>query len=156
MPIPELPSKCKRSFIFLLALLAFAAPTQAARLNFSPEKAETGEKLSLIIDHAEKIAGMKVVIDYDKNLLSFVKASKAKATSSFMHVVNDKKPGKLIIVMASAKGVSGDNLALVHLEFKKISQGEPKASKISVTQIQLMDENLKEIKADHPEYLFPD
>ena len=150
----ELVLNLIRFFIFSLLLLALAVPTQAARLTFTKDKNGDSEKLSLVIDHAEKIAGMKVVIIYDVSHLSFVKADKAKATSSFMHVVNDKKPGKLIIVMASAKGISGDNLPLVHLEFKKVPQANPEASKISVTQVQLMDEDLKEVKADHPEYLF--
>lgn len=125
-----------------------------ARLSLVPQSPETPGNIALVIDHAEKIAGLKITFSYDKDLVSFVKASKAKATSSFMHVVNDKQPGKIIIVMASAKGVSGDNLTLAYLEFKLPETLTDKVRAISVIQVQLMDENLKEIKGNNPEYRF--
>lgn len=107
-----------------------------------------------MIDKVEKLAGMKVTIAYDKDQLTFIKAEKAKAVTSFMHVVNDKNPGIVIIVIASASGVSGTNLPLLHLQFNRNDTTPEVKGVISVTQIQLMDENLQEILGDKPEYSF--
>lgn len=126
----------------------------SADVSFIAENSAFPLKLSLIIDHAEKIAGTKVTISYDKELLTLKSAAKSKATSSFLHVVNDKTPGKVIIVMASAKGISGDNVTLCSLEFTRNEGTKDTEGLISVTQIQLMDENLKEIKSGLPAYSF--
>lgn len=125
-----------------------------AGLSFVPgDEADPGS-FSLVIDKAEKIAGMKLTISYNKELLVFKKAEKTEATSSFLHVVNDKKPGQLIIVMASAKGVSGVNMPLLQLVFEKSASGVRDKYSVTVTQVQLMTEDLKEVKANNPEYLF--
>jgi hypothetical protein len=63
-------------------------------------------QLTVAIDKVEKLAGLKISLAYPDKTLRFKPAAKTKATSSFMYVVNDKQPGKLIIVMASAKGIS--------------------------------------------------
>lgn len=111
-------------------------------------------KIFLSIDRAEQLAGLKISITYDQETLSFVKAEKSEATSSFLHVVNDKTPGKIIIVMASAKGISGENVILLSLDFvSRVAATEAK-SEISVIQMQLMDENLKVISGNLPEFIF--
>ncbi len=141
---------CAMIFLFQPGLLR----ASDAQLSLVPQSPENPGNIALVIDHAEKIAGLKIIFTYDSNLLSFVKATKAKATSSFMHVVNDKSPGKIIVVMASAKGITGDNLPLLHLEFTRTENFPDKVRTISVNQVQLMDENLKEIKGNNPEYRF--
>lgn len=140
----------------LVILLGPVLEAWSARLNFIPGtiSGETIE-LALAIERSEKLAGMKVTIHYDKTRLSYIEATKTKATASFMHVVNDKVPGQLIIVMASATGISGDNLPLINLTFKKLPAEPAATAKVSVVRIELMDENLKEIKGDLPEYLLP-
>ncbi|SHH77337.1 cohesin domain-containing protein [Desulfofustis glycolicus] len=145
------------SLIGLLLTLACTHPSQAelsARLRFVPTEEKDPGQFSLVIDRAEKLAGMKVTLSYDSTNLSFVKAEKAPPVSSFMHVVNDKIPGTVIIVMASATGISGTNVELLHLYFKKIDNDSKSQKKVSVIQTQLMNENLQEISADTPEYLF--
>ncbi|MCB2173634.1 cohesin domain-containing protein [bacterium] len=124
-----------------------------AHLSLIAQDIDTPGKITLVIDKVEKLAGMKVIITYDKDQLSFVRAEKGQPFSSFMHVVNDKTPGTLIIVMASAGGVSGTNLPLVHLTFS--SNAHPSGERvISVSYIQLMNADLQEISGDQPQYVF--
>lgn len=73
-------------------------------------------------------------------------AQKSSATNSFMHIANDKKDGQVIVVMASAKGISGKDVELMTLDYKPAQQ-DAKNSKpaLQITQCQLMGEDLKEI-----------
>ena len=125
-----------------------------ASLSLVAEDQERPDSISLVIGRAERIAGLKVTINYDKDKLKFKNAEKSTSTSSFLHVVNDKYPGRLIVVMASAKGVSGDMVPLLHLTFTPITNTENNEAKVSVTQVQLMTEDLKEIRANMPNYTF--
>ena len=84
---------------------------QAANLVLSTTSTASSEVIEeLQIDKADKLAGMKFTIDYPARFLEYKTAQKASAFNSFMQVVNDKKPGRLILVMASATGISGENL----------------------------------------------
>lgn len=145
------------SLISILLTLACTHPSQAelsARLHFVPTDEADPGRFSLVIDRAEKLAGMKVTLSYDSTRLSFIRAEKAQAVSSFMHVVNDKIPGTVIIVMASATGISGTDVELLHLHFKKTANNLESLGNVSATHIQLMNENLQEITADTPDYRF--
>jgi hypothetical protein len=151
--------RTSKSYIVLFSILAlFFGPASghadAANLKFIPESSGNQLTFSLVVDHAEQIAGVKITLVYDKNFLTFKSAEKTKMTASFMHVVNDKVPGKIIIVMASAKGLSGDNVPLFHLKFTKIANSDTEKQTITVTQVQLMDEKLKEINANRPVFTF--
>ncbi len=154
-----LPTR-KLYIILFCAVILFSWSTSGhantANLKFMPETSGNQLRFSLVIDHAVQIAGMKITIVYDRKLLTFKSAEKSPATSSFMHVVNDKTPGKIIIVMASAKGITGDKVPLLHLEFTKFphTDTDKKMQTITVTQIQLMNEKLKEIKTNLPEFTF--
>ncbi len=142
--------------LFLLLLVpphAFSR-SRDAHLRFSPTDADNPGRFSLMIDRAEKLAGMKVTLSYDNNLLRFIKAEKAAAVASFMYTVNDTHPGTVIIVMASAEGISGVDMELLLLEFASRTELPEPTRKVSVTQIQLMDEHLQEISTDTPEYYF--
>jgi len=154
-------NRLKAHFVIIVFLLTVSLCltnrcfAQSVRLSLINKGTDNHDKIALVVDHAEKIAGVKVILTYDKNMISFIKAEKSTATSSFLHVVNDKTPGKLIIVMASAKGISGDNLVLISFEFTGIKRlAETKSAKIAVTQIQLMNEDLQEIAGNRPQYLF--
>ena len=138
----------------LLFLFCSSANANEARLSFVAEDSEKPLRLSLYIDNADRIAGMKVVIAFDKNSLVLKQADKSKVTSSFLHVVNDKLAGQIIFVMASASGVSGQNLPLCHFEFFKIDDARQRSNQVAVTQLQIMNENLQEITANYPSYTF--
>ena len=143
--------------MFIAAPLLFDASiclAARAHLRLTPQEPDSPEKIILSIDKVEKLAGMKVTITYDPARLRFVTADKAEGLSSFMHVVNDHNPGTVIIVMASATGVSGTNLPLFFLEFALQDTDADSTTTISVSQAQLMDENLQEIHGDNPTYSF--
>jgi hypothetical protein len=145
------------ALIIVLFVLMRAVPgqtTASAHLRFVPTDDSDPGQFSLVIDRAQKLAGLKVTLSYDTQRLSFVAVEKAHAVSSFMHVVNDTIPGTLIIVMASANGISGTDVELLHLHFRKIGNKQNLIGKISITQIELMAESLQEIRADTPEYVF--
>ncbi len=147
----------KTFFLFhfiLLLLFCNSASANDARLSFVVEDTANPLRLSLVIDHADKIAGIKVVLTFDKDSLALKQADKSKETSSFLHVVNDKIPGQIIFVMASAKGVSGKNLTLCHFEFIKRDAAHQINNEVTVTQIQIMDEDLHEIAANYPIHTF--
>lgn len=98
------------------------------------------------LDGAENLAGIKLVLSYDPELLSFVEAQKSPAAGAMMFMVNDKTPGRLILVMAAAKGIQGEPLQLVKMRFTAAA-GLKKAQKtrITVQESQLMSEQLQEI-----------
>jgi hypothetical protein len=143
--------------MFIAAPLLFDAAiclAASAHLRLTPQEPDAPEKIILSIDKVEKLAGIKVTITYDPERLRFVTADKAEGLTSFMHVVNDHHPGTVIIVMASATGVSGTDLPLFLLEFAIQDADADTATTIFVSQAQLMDENLQEIHGDNPTYSF--
>ncbi len=118
----------------------------AATLELVSVKTSPNLQMLLKIDKAEKLAGLKVSLTYPDKTLLLKSATKTKATSSFMHVVNDKNPGKLIIVMASAKGISGSEIPLFNLDFTFSGSSVKKPSvSLDLTTCQLMSEKLEEI-----------
>jgi hypothetical protein len=64
-----------------------------------------------------------------------------------MHIINDKTPGKLIIVMAGARGIQGKEMTLLTLTFavKKGLTGN-QTTAIEAPEVQLMGDDLKEIE----------
>ena len=117
---------------------------------YIPEiKATTGQSINIpvMIDQIDNLAGVKMVIKYNAEILTFKKAVKTKHTSSLMHIANNKKPGLLIIVMAGAKGIKGCDFSILTLNFetKKGLTGNHTAQ-ITFTEVQLMSDQLKNIK----------
>lgn len=119
--------------------------TSAATITLEQDKTSPNIRLFLKIKKIEKLAGLKISLTYPPEILAFHSAAKTEATSSFMHVVNDKKPGKLIIVLASAKGISGTDIILLNLDFSVLTGETITTSLIDTTYCQLMSEDLKEI-----------
>jgi hypothetical protein len=137
---------CTFYAIFIVTIYVFnSTPLQAANLILSTNTTSDSEVLILQIDKVEKLAGMKLTLDYPARFLEYKSAQKASAFNAFMQVINDKKPGRLIIVMASATGVSGENLKIFELTFSKSAQDLPPTLKIAPAECQLMSESLQEI-----------
>ena len=132
----------------LLFLVIAPNAISAASLKLVPTQTTPNLHLSLKVDKIEKLAGLKISLTYPDKILKFNSASKTKATSSFMHVVNDKNPGKLIIVMASAKGISGSDVGLFSLDFAIAPNSSASSVSIHMTTCQLMTENLKELSCN--------
>lgn len=100
----------------------------------------------IIIDEVDNLAGVKLVMSYDAEILVFKKGAKTKETDSLMHVVNDKKPGEVIVVMAGARGIKGKNFPLFTLTFDvKPGLTGNHVTKIAIIEAQLMSDQLKEI-----------
>lgn len=117
----------------------------AATLKLTASQTAANHQLTLEIDEVEKLAGLKISVTYAEKTLKFISAKKTKETSSFMHVVNDKQPGKLIIVMASAKGITGSGVALFTMDFQLLSHKEGESTEVTTSGCQLMSEDLKEL-----------
>jgi len=89
---------------------------------------------------------MKLVFKYDAKVLKYVKGEKTKHTSPLMHVVNDKNPGTLIIVMAGARGIKGEKISLFSLSFETCGTITEKTSMgLKISERQLMSDTLKEV-----------
>lgn len=139
--------------LIIYALLAILLPSGiaiATEVSIGGISAKPGQvvELPIMIDKIDNLAGMKLVLTYDKDLLTYKKSSKTKHSSSLMHIVNDKKPGILIIVMAGARGIKGRNFSIFNLYFEVNSKvGSKKEAKLNITEIQLMSDKLKDVKA---------
>lgn len=137
-------------FIIVLGVAALSAVSAAGtEIGIPALTAAPGGTVSMpvMIDKVDNLAGIKLAIAYDKNLLTFKKAAKSKHTSPLMHVVNDKNPGKLIIVMAGARGIKGSNFHIITLTFDVAKNPAPseKTSQIQISDVQMMTDKLKNI-----------
>ncbi len=140
----------RRSALLLLLYVLMAGSVLGAE-NASPAlKAKPGEMIDVpvLVEKAENLAGVKLVIAYDKELLIFKEGNASKIARSLMCVINDKNPGRLIIVMAGAKGISGKDLPLLTLTFE-IKKDLPGAHtlRLDLLENQLMSDQLKELKS---------
>ncbi len=141
------------AFNLLLPALVFFAlfygfPAFGAELTIPDLRIRTGEdiRVPLIVDQVDRLAGVKLVINYNKELLTFKGGARSKSTDSMMHVINDKTPGKLIVVMAAARGISGKNVTLLTLFFSlKKGVTDNRETLIEATEVQLMGDDLKDI-----------
>lgn len=138
----------KFSAITIILFSIIVTSAGATRLSIPELEVKAGQeiKIPVMIDKVENLAGVKISMEYDHKILKFKKADKTKNTSSLMHIVNDKKPGILIIVMAGARGVKGKEFPIFTLNFeadKTIT--EKKTTQLKVKEVQLMSDKLKDI-----------
>ncbi len=132
------------------AIAVMCGPAWGTEIIIPAAEAKAGEsvRIPIMIDKTDNLAGVKLSLTYNKEMLTFKKADKTEYTSSLMHIVNDKNPGAVIIVMAGAKGVKGENFPILYMEFgvsKDIE--EKKTVKIEVKESQLMSDTLRD--AEH-------
>lgn len=134
-----------------LLLLAALWPRWAAGaelyLGAWQANTEQGVELPVMLDSVQDLAGVNVTLSYDPALLQYEKISASKTTATMLHVVNDKNPGQLVVVMAGPRGVSGEELNLFTLRFKAngVISGA-KAAGVKITMAELMSEQLREIQ----------
>ena len=130
--------------------MLWAVPAGAVEIRIPPLTAKSGQSLEvpITIDEIDNLAGVKLVLTYDPEILIYKSGMKTKETDSLMHIVNDKKPGLLIVVMAGAQGIKGKDLPIFTLTFEvKKDIKENRTTKITITESQLMGDDLKERKA---------
>ncbi len=132
--------------ILMLMVLAAESPAAAAQLTIPDLKAKPGKDVGvpLIVDEVQRLAGVKLILSYNKDLLVYKGAARTKNTDSMMHVVNDKTPGKLIVVMAGAVGITGKNINLLTLFFG-VRGANGAVAVIKADDVQLMGDDLKDI-----------
>ena len=139
------------SLVFICIVILWPSTSPAVDLSLPEIKAKSGQSVDIpiMIDRIKNLAGVKLILTYDSGILNFKKGSKTEKTSSMMHIVNDKKPGKLIIVMAAAKGIKGENFPILNLTFE-IKKGltENQTTIIKIDEVQLMSDQLKEVKCN--------
>jgi len=114
-------------------------------------KVKSGQSVDIpiMIDQVDNLAGVKLVMTYDPKILTYQKAAKTEQTTSLMHIVNDKKPGILIIVMAGPKGIKGKDFSIFALTFKaKKGLKNNHTTRLKITEVQLMSDKLKDIKCN--------
>ena len=114
-----------------------------------PLKGKSGQSIEvpIMIDKVDNLAGVKLVMSYDPDIFIFEKGTKSPQTDALMHIVNDKNPGRLILVMAGARGIKGRDFPVLYLTFK-IKEGLKgnHTTEIKIKEVQLMSDDLKEIE----------
>jgi len=136
--------------LFILLSAAIANQATAAEIRIPPLKAAPGHQIEVpvIIDGVDNLAGMKIVFGYDPKALTYQSSVKAEEAASLIHIVNDKRPGLLIAVMAGAVGIKAENLAILTFTFKVSPSASPGTSIFfRITESQLMSDKLKDL--DH-------
>lgn len=137
--------------IFGAITISWTSIASGAELYIPALKGQSGQSVDIpiMIDQVDNLAGVKLIMKYDPEILTFKKGTRTKHTSSLMHIVNDKKPGVLIVVMAGARGIKGKDFSILNLTFT-IKQGLKgnHTTKIEITEVQLMSDKLKDIKCN--------
>ena len=154
--------KTKRLLFFsALVTLPWVTAAVATEIKIPPVTAKSGQavEIPIMIDEVDNLAGVKLVMTYDPEILTYKAGMKTKETESLMHIVNDRKPGVLIVVMAGAKGIKGKDFPIFTLTFEvKKDLKEKHNTQISITESQLMGDDLKERKSTvvtHPITILP-
>ena len=139
----------------LITLLLFGALTllwapvaSGTELHIPEITARSGQSVDIpiMIDQVDNLAGLKLVIKYDPKILTFKKGVKTKHSDSLMHIINDKKPGRLIVVMAGAKGIRGKDFPILNLTFKiKAGLKGNHVINIEISDLEMMSDQLKDI-----------
>lgn len=135
-------------YIGLLGAVAgwlFPAAARGVELYIPAVQAKAGNTISvpIMVNHVDNLAGLKLVLKYDADLLEFKRGAKTRHTDELMHVVNDRTPGRLIIVMAGARGIKGTDIPLFTLSFRAGGNfSEPVFTRIEITENQLMSDQL--------------
>lgn len=148
MPVETVRANSKYFYIFIFQLILFfsvSPQAEGAELTLTSQMNKPFLMINVSLDKVEKLAGMKLAIDYPKDYLLVKDTKKSSNLNSFMDVVNDKTPGKLIIVVASANGVSGSNFKLFDLAFTLVQKDYSHSLTVKPTECQLMSESLQSI-----------
>ena len=158
---PPCRSAVLMCIVFCGAVIAWGTPCWSTELYIPPLSAKSGQTVDipLMVDEIDNLAGVKIVMTYDPKILFFQEGVKSKETNPLMHVVNDKKPGLLIVVMAGARGIKGKAFPLMTLTFRvKEDLKGNHTTQISITEVQLMSDELKDIPCKtvvHPLTILP-
>ena len=132
----------------LLFTLVLPCSIWAASVYLPKMQAMAGDQVEIPVnvEKVENLAGLKLVLHYNSTLLEFQRERKSPVAQSLMHMVNPKIPGRLIVVMAGAKGIQIENGPLIYLTFKVSDKiGSSKKILIKIEEVQLMTDQLKNL-----------
>jgi hypothetical protein len=141
-------SKLIAPVLVCLMLFYFSASAFGTELYIPEIKAQSGStvEVPLMIDDIANLAGVKIVMKYDASILTYKGAVKTEKTTSLMHIVNDKKPGILIIVMAGPRGIKGQKFSIINLSFETAKDMKKSVKTLfTITEVQLMSDQLKDV-----------
>lgn len=134
-----------------LMLHLFTARNAACvELRIPDRQVRPGEAVvvPVMVDAVERLAGVKMVLLYDRRLLDFVSLERGPAAAAMLQVVNDRIPGKLIVVMACARGIQIRNQPLCTITFHPRNRGTaPEKTRLHLTRADLVREDLVPILA---------
>ena len=136
------------SFLCVGLLIAWPSSIWAASVHLPKIEVVPGEvvEIPVNLEKVENLAGLKLVLAYDSNHLQFQKERKPPVAQSLMHIVNPKIKGKLIVVMAGAKGIQVKNGPIIYLTFKVSNKVvPPKKIPIKIEEVQVMTDQLKNL-----------
>ena len=136
---------------FGLLLMFTAQRAGAVQVYIPPLTVTAGQtvRIPVKVDQVDNLAGFKMVLHYDPQLLKYKGTAKTSHTAPLMHIVNDRKPGVLIVVMAGARGIQGRDMVLFTMTFEvSESVSVQTRTRLEITEVQLMSDTLKELKGD--------
>ncbi|KPA16019.1 cellulosome anchoring protein [Candidatus Magnetomorum sp. HK-1] len=135
-----------KTILLLLLCLVINAYTAEIYIPKITALSGTEVKIPLLVDRINNLAGIKISINYDHNLLKFNKVIKSENTASLMHIVNSKTLGNIIVVMAGAKGVPIFNDKIMDVYFTVTDNlNKTKTTTLEVTELQLMNDSKVDI-----------
>ena len=105
-------------------------------------------RLEVVLDDVPNLAGLKLVLEYDPEILEYAGLRKATVAGSLMHMVNPRQAGRVIVVMAGARGIALDNEPIMEVAFRlKDLEGKdvPEATEVRIPEVEAMTDTLKNI-----------
>ena len=141
-------TKLITSLLCCALTMSWTHVASGTELHIPCVKGRSGDSVDIpiMIDRVDNLAGLKLVMKYDPKILTFQKGAKTKHSDSLMHIINDKKPGRLIVVMAGAKGIGGKDFPILNLTFE--IKGGLKGNHVTaleISDLEMMSDKLKDI-----------
>jgi hypothetical protein len=133
-------------FIFLAVI-----PARAAEVTVGSAKGKAGSEIQLPLsfDKTDNMAGVKIVLTYNQDMLEFLKAEKTESSQGLMHIVNSTVPGRIVLVMAGATGIKGENLVFCNLYFRiKEKLTSAFQAQIRIVEAEAKSDQLKNIQLE--------
>ncbi len=138
------------TFYFLVFLIPILISiSEAATLSVPPTHGKPGETVSIPIEIREGkgLAGLKLILVYDKDVLSYKSYKVSPLLQDKQVLVNPKESGRIIFVMAGATGIQKEEGPLITLDFEITSP--PTSNKgpysLELENVEMLDEKIKPI-----------
>lgn len=132
--------------VFQVAGSTAWADSTVMRVVVTNSSGEKNIAAAMVLDKVSALAGLKIVFSYNEKDFTFKTFDKDRNTSSLLNVVNDKVPGRVVVVMAGAKGISGENMKLFTLSFSpKAADYVPENLELRADSVEMLTDTLQKI-----------